>query len=159
MKTITEHKPGHFSWVDLMSVEIDSAAEFYSKLFGWKAERQATEGHPYTMFFLDELGVGGLGQMSDEMKNGEVPPCWNTYVTVDNVEQMVEKATSFGATVMMPPMDVMKSGRMAIVVDTVGAAISLSQPIEHAGCQVKNRPGSFCWNELITPEPEKARQF
>jgi hypothetical protein len=48
---------------------------------------------------------------------------------------------------------------MAIVRDPGGAAVSLWQPGTHFGAELVNVPGSFCWNELITPEPEAAQAF
>jgi hypothetical protein len=59
----------------------------------------------------------------------------------------------------MPPMDVMDAGRMAVVQDPTGATIALWQAKNHIGAQTVNEPGSFTWNELQTPDVDKAAAF
>lgn len=57
------------------------------------------------------------------------------------------------------PFDVMDVGRMAVIQDPTGAALCLWQAKAHIGSGVKNEPGSLCWNELYTTDPDKARAF
>ncbi len=56
-------------------------------------------------------------------------------------------------------MDVMTAGRMAILVDPAGARLSIWQPGDHIGAGLANVPDSLCWNELVTPDFEKAKAF
>ena len=56
-------------------------------------------------------------------------------------------------------MDVMDQGRMAIAKDPVGAQFGLWQGRAHVGCQVVNQPGALLRNDLVTPDPERARAF
>jgi predicted enzyme related to lactoylglutathione lyase len=60
---------------------------------------------------------------------------------------------------MMPPMDVMEFGRMAMAADPTGAVFGLWQAGTHSGAQVVNEPVSLVWNELTTPDAEKASRF
>jgi len=59
----------------------------------------------------------------------------------------------------MGPMDVMGQGRMAVLVDSTGAHISIWQPQVHRGAQLVNEPGSFSWNELYTRDVPAAQEF
>jgi predicted enzyme related to lactoylglutathione lyase len=54
-----------------------------------------------------------------------MPALWGCYVTVDNVDQTLEKCLSLGGRVMVPPMDVPNVGRMAVIQDPQGAVINV----------------------------------
>lgn len=48
---------------------------------------------------------------------------------------------------------------MAVLADPTGAVIGLWQPKEHIGAEVVNEPGALTWNELLTPDVDKAAAF
>ena len=60
---------------------------------------------------------------------------------------------------MMPPMQVMDAGSMAIFADPTGAAFSAWQAGEHIGARVCNEPDTFSWNELVSRDVEAAKPF
>ena len=62
----------------------------------------------------------------DEKQMG-VPPHWNSYVTVANVDEAAKKAQSLGGKVLAPPFDVMDAGRMAVLQDPTGAVFQVWQ--------------------------------
>jgi predicted enzyme related to lactoylglutathione lyase len=158
IKTGYEH--GQFSWVDLMSHDMASAKQFYGKVFGWKSlDQDAQGGPPYAMLALEGKAAGGMGQMSDEMKAQGIPPMWNSYITVDDLEATVKKAQELGAQITVPVMPVVDAGSLAFFMDPTGAQVGLWQPNKHCGAAVVNEPGAFCWNELATRDIEKARDF
>ena len=99
--------------------------------------------------------VAGLGPlMSDEQ-----PSAWSTYVTVADADATFQAALAAGATGIVPPMDVLDVGRMAIFLDPTGAAISVWQPRSHIGAELVNEPVSLCWNELATRDPAASAAF
>lgn len=59
----------------------------------------------------------------------------------------------------MPPMDVMDAGRMAFLIDPVGAFVGVWQASRHTGAQLVNEPGALGWNQLVCREPKKATAF
>ena len=59
----------------------------------------------------------------------------------------------------MEPMDVMEAGRMSLVMDPGGAAVSFWQAGEHHGAGLVNEPGTLCWNELTTRAVEESIAF
>ncbi len=144
-------------WVDLATSAPDAAAAFYGGLFGWEAVEAgpAEETGGYRMFALDGKLVAGLGPLPDPSQ----PPVWNTYVAVDDADAVAASAAEAGGQVVMGPMDVMDAGRMAFLVDPVGAFVGVWQAGRHAGAQLVNEPGAPAWNELICREPELARPF
>ncbi|MCG8591337.1 MAG: VOC family protein [Proteobacteria bacterium] len=164
MAQIDRYTHGQFSWIDLMTPDVDAAAEFYGALFGWEAERtQDDAGGAYAMFRLGDDAVAGMGAMPDDVKAAGVPPHWNSYVTVDDADAAAARAQELGAELQMPVIDIdadgERVGRMSILVDPNGARISIWQPGNHVGSALANVPGTFCWNELCVRDVEGASKF
>jgi predicted enzyme related to lactoylglutathione lyase len=156
----TNYDKGTFSWVDLASHDMDAAQEFYGKVFGWTCEAMDVEGGPrYGEFRLEGRTAAGLGEMNDEMKSHGVPPMWNSYITVQNIEAVTAKAAELGGSITVPAMKVFEAGSLSFIQDPTGGNVGLWQPNQKAGAAVVNEPGSFCWNELATRDIEKAREF
>jgi predicted enzyme related to lactoylglutathione lyase len=133
---------------------------FYKALFGWDVDEQPIgPTEVYSMFKMRGKAVGaGCSQQPDEKKMG-VPPHWNSYVTVANVDETTKKAESLGAKVFAPPFDVMDAGRMAVLQDPTGAVFEVWQPNRSIGAQILNEPGALCWTELTTSDTKAAGAF
>lgn len=155
--TVTSYPDGTFSWADVYSTDIASTKTFMTSLLGWTSKDMPTEeGKPdYTMFFKDQHVVaGGSPTYMDGM-----PSFWSNYISVSDLDAMVAKAEKLGAKITMPAMDVLDAGRMAVITDPTGAAVSLWQPNKHIGADLVNTVGAMAWNDLITPDLEKAQSF
>jgi uncharacterized protein len=158
MPVQTSYKTGDFSWVDLMVPDTSAAREFYRELFGW--ESQDTEGGmPYVMFLNEGRMVAGLGPQSEEMKAQGMPAVWSSYISVDDAEATTRKAAELGGTVTVPAMQVMEYGSLAFIQDPTGAHVGLWQPGQHFGAELTQDPGSLCWNELVTRDVDRAKDF
>lgn len=156
----SEHKPGTFSWADLATSDPDAAKGFYADLFGWSYEDMPVDGGgTYTMSTLDGATVSALSALRDEERSMGVPPHWNNYVTVDDVDTRVARAGELGGTVVVPPFDVMTAGRMAVVQDPTGGIFSMWEPRDHIGATRVNEPGCLTWNDLVSTDPAAAREF
>lgn len=154
------YQPGEFSWVDYVAHDMEAAKSFYAALFGWEAHDQDTQGGPpYAMFSKDGRVVAGIGQMSDEMIGGGVPPLWNSYVSVRDAKAVEDKAAALGGKVLVPSMRVLDAGTLAFITDPAGASFGVWQADQHHGAQLVNAPGAFCWNELASPDVEASRSF
>ncbi len=84
---------------------------------------------------------------------------WTSYVKHDDAEAVAERVSAAGGAVIMPPMDVMEEGRMAMFADPTGAVWGVWQPNNHTGAQVVNSPNSLVWTELQTNDTDRARAF
>lgn len=161
MTTMTAYAHGVPGWVDLATPDPAAAKAFYAELFGWDYTDEPTDqpGVDYTMARRDGRSAAGMMQLSPEMAAAGMPPVWTTYVNVDDLDATVEKVEGAGGTVMQPPMDVMDSGRMAIVADPAGAVVGMWQAQAHIGAEVVNEHGALTWNELMTPDPSVVAPF
>ena len=159
MPEFTSYDPGTPCWVDLMSPDVDGAKAFYSAVFGWETEdRFDPEGNRiYVNFRLDGKEVAGLGGLPPGAEG--MPPVWNTYIATDDCEAIAARVADAGGSVMMPPMQVMDAGSMAIFADPTGAAFSVWQAGEHFGAQIANEPNTYSWNELQTRDLDTAKAF
>ena len=157
---ITKAKPGSFCWFELATSDQEAAKTFYGKLFGWTAN-DAPMGPDsfYTTFLHRGKKVGATYTLMPDQVEHDVPPHWGTYVAVANVDEANSKAKTLGATVLAGPMDVAEHGRMAILSDPTGAAISLWQANQHQGVGLAGEVGAFCWSELLTRDTRAATKF
>ncbi len=151
---------GQFSWVDLMTTDMDGASGFYRQVFGWDRQDQDTQGGPpYAMWHMGDAAVGGMGEIGAEMQAAGMPPVWNSYVTVDDAEAVTARVEGLGGKVTMPVMQIMDAGWMAFLADPEGAQFAIWQKNTHPGSGICNEPGSLCWNELATRDVDRACEF
>jgi hypothetical protein len=152
---MSRYEHGVPSWVELGSPDLDRAVDFYSGLFGWDVPEGQAETGGYRIGHMREKTVAGLSpQMAPD-----APAAWTTYVDVESADATAEKITANGGMVIVPPMDVLEIGRMAICADPTGAVFGLWQAGTFTGAQLANEAGAFCWNELVTTDTAKAASF
>lgn len=116
---------GAFSWSELVTTDPEAAATFYGQLFGWTVKDMGAEMGSYRVASVGEDQVGGIMSMPPDAP--PMPPHWGCYVTVDDVDATLARCTELGGQVLMPPMDVATVGRMAVIRDPQGAALSVMQ--------------------------------
>jgi predicted enzyme related to lactoylglutathione lyase len=161
MAAIKKYIPGEFCWTDLGTTDVAGAKKFYKGLFGWKStDFPMGDGAKYTIFQIKGKDVCALYPMTDQQKKMKAPPSWVPFISVKSVAATAKKAKAAGGKIIAPPMDVgKKMGRMAILQDPTGAIFSLWQAGDHRGAQIKDVPGSVCWQDLNTPKPAVAGKF
>lgn len=160
MTTKTEYAPGTPSWVDLGTTDTAKAKAFYGPLFGWEFEDQTDNGQVvYSLAKLGGRNAAGLMEQPPGQRDMGIPPTWNSYVSVADADATTGLVEGAGGAVFMQPMDVMDAGRMSVFADPTGAVIGTWQPKNHLGAEVVNEPGALTWNELISPDVDKAAAF
>jgi predicted enzyme related to lactoylglutathione lyase len=152
----TTYAPGTPMWVDLASPDLEASRSFYGSLFGWDAfVTPDPEAGGYTIFLQNGKEVAGLGPQF----HPDQPSAWATYVCTADADATAQKVQEAGGQVVVPPMDVMDQGRMAVFVDSTGAHFCVWQPRKHQGAQLVNQPYGFTWNELATRDIDGAKSF
>jgi predicted enzyme related to lactoylglutathione lyase len=160
MQETPDYKPGTFCWVELATSDADAAKTFYTQLFGWTYEDHPMgPGMVYTMLKLDGKDVGALYKLMDEQAAQGVPPNWLSYVSVTNADESTAKAKDLGATILKDAFDVMTVGRMSVIQDPTGAVFALWQAGDNKGSAIYNVPNSLCWNELMTTDVARDKEF
>ena len=150
----TSYPPGTFSWAELVTSDADAAKAFYANVFGWEyRDSPIPDGSVYTTAMRDGKDVAALFALRaaaalELLRDGRV-----------GRRGSAARAGELGATIAAEAFDVMDVGRMAVIVDPVGAALCLWEPKSHIGASLVNTPGAMTWNDLITPDPEDSAQF
>jgi len=151
---MTSYRPGTPSWVDVGIPDMDAAMAFYGGLFGWTFTEASEEGGGYRNALIGDKRIAGFGP---QMNPGQ--PSWATYIATADADDTAAKVVAAGGQVIVPPMDVLDVGRMAVFADDVGTVFSVWQAGTHPGAELVNEPGTLTWNELNTRKPDEAKVF
>ena len=119
-------------WHELMSPDPERARKFYQEVIGLTTSPLEGAPFPYTVWLQDEEPVGGLVPPQDKQKGwpyGAKPHLVSSFATAD-VDQSVEKAKKLGGQVLLPPTDIPKFGRAAVLKDPEGAVFGIFQKHE-----------------------------
>ncbi|MFF5990361.1 VOC family protein [Prauserella flavalba] len=144
-------------WVDLMAPDPRMAIDFYGALFAWAFADQGDETGNYLLASLGGRLVAGVGGMPPGQE--DAPAAWTTYLATSDLGKTVAMVVDHGGQVMVPPTAVGPAGRLAVAADPTGAVFGLWQAGEHNGVGLANAAGSLNWNECLTRDYDRARDF
>jgi predicted enzyme related to lactoylglutathione lyase len=111
--------PGALSWNELASPDLEASADFYRQLFGWKIEPLEGMEMPYMTIENAGHANGGIRAATENE-----PSYWLVYFGADDIDAALGKATEFGGTTLMGPMDI-GMGKIGAVQDPQGAVFAL----------------------------------
>jgi predicted enzyme related to lactoylglutathione lyase len=107
----------------ILTPNVDKAADFYTSLFGWEVSRDNLLR--YAMVDTgSERGVpGGIWPAPPE-----APSFVQLFVEVEDCGAYVAKAQTLGASTLMPPQSLPDGDVMAILKDPCGVSFGVFQP-------------------------------
>lgn len=121
MENMKQH--GVFSWNELSTTDVAAAKAFYSQALGWALQDLENGGMRYTIAKQGEREVAGIMALPDDDRG--MTPAWGCFVTVDDVDARVARATALGAKLHKGPLDIPGVGRIAYLTDPQGAMLAL----------------------------------
>jgi predicted enzyme related to lactoylglutathione lyase len=145
---------GRFVWYELLTTDPVAAIAFYAEVIGWKTQRFGD----YTMFATAQGPVGGVNALPDAAKQMGAPPYWQGNVVVANVDESVAQVKLLGGRVIVAE-DVPDVGRLAVILDPQGAAITLFTPARAMPPHDMKKLGEHPWHELYTTDVAAAFAF
>jgi len=154
--------PGKFFWYELMTSDQDAAIDYYSKVVGWTASDMPMPGggagQRYTILNAGGRGVGGVMQISEEMRAGGARPHWLGYIHVADADAKAKQIETAGGKVLMGPADIPEVGRFALVADPGGAMFYIMMPFPREAMAPLDptTPGAVSWRELYSSLGDKA---
>lgn len=109
---------GEWNWAQLFAGDDVKAAAFYQSVFGY--EVQTGPGSTY----LSSGGIAraGLSKLPADAKH---KPAWLGFIAVTNMAETLAKAKTLGGTVIVEPRTTPGGAEVAIIADSVGAAVGL----------------------------------
>ena len=158
MAVFESYVQGTPNWVELHTPDQRAAGAFYAEVLGWTIDvNPMGDEDVYLIGQKDGDPIAGIAALMTDLEGH--PPFWAVYLAADDVDAATAKVEGAGGKVDMEPFDVMSLGRMSAVQDPSGARINLWQAKERIGSVRANEAGAPVWNELVTPEVDKALPF
>jgi predicted enzyme related to lactoylglutathione lyase len=116
---------GEASWLELMTTDAPAALKFYSEVFGWQPSETMDMGPmgKYHMFNRPHGMIGGM--MNKPLEMAHVPPNWQIYFRVPDINAAVERIKQNGGQLLNGPMEVPGGDMVVNAMDPQGGAFSL----------------------------------
>ena len=152
----TKRTPGEPTWMDLATPDLDGAKAFYTAVFGWDYMDTGPDFGHYQMARAQGQNAAGIGPLQP---GSPMPSAWTIYFSTDDADADVARIKLLGGQVIVDPMEIPGSGKMAICVDPTGAVFGLWQTINMIGAGIENEHGAMTWHEVNTRDSAAARKF
>jgi predicted enzyme related to lactoylglutathione lyase len=107
--------------LELRTANLPRACAFYTRLFGWRAERVSVGGASYL-----SLDVGGGGIEGGVVERETERALWLPYVEVPEIGPATDRARALGARVVLEPREG-PAGWRSIVATPAGSEVGLWQ--------------------------------
>ena len=144
--------PGEIVFADLVTTDVERAAEFYNAVFAWELRRTDDAGY-IELVHSGEL-IGAIAAFEADVEPGSAR--WLPSVSVIDVDATASSVVAMGGTIIEPPAEFPDRGRLAVVSDTEGAVLML---LRSSSGDPPRSPGGFGWAELWSSNVAKAVQF
>lgn len=158
MPVFDSYDQGTPCFVELVTPDLSSAAAFYSAIFGWEfGQRPESESESYRVATIGGRVIAGL--------DGDMPPLaghpafWRVYLAVDDIDAATSLVPALGGVVESGPTWQGEREAAAAIRDPTGVRVGLWQAGSHVGTELANEPGAPIWNELVSPDLERATEF
>lgn len=140
--------------MDLKTRDVPGTAAFFSRTLGWHFAVDEDDWRKATKISVEGHLIGGVSDLANPIYPPGTPAHIAYYLAVDDVDRRAEVAVANGARLVVPPFEAGDQGRMATLIDPVGAPVSLWQARTFTGWKV--RPGRMV---LACDRPDDARRF
>jgi predicted enzyme related to lactoylglutathione lyase len=127
--TARANEPGTPVWNECVTPDVDRAVAFYAEVLGMGGEPMDAGEMKYTV--LTNVEGRQIAGATTSPQEG-VPPHWNIYFNVEDVDAAVIRVGELGGSAIAPAFDVPGIGRMAMVSDPQGATFWVMATAEAA---------------------------
>jgi predicted enzyme related to lactoylglutathione lyase len=125
--SVRANEPGAPVWNELVTPEVGKALPFYADVLGMGNEVSMAMPNGEDYIVLSDVdGKQVAGACPPPMPG--LPPHWNVYFQVEDVDATVAKVGELGGSAMAPAFDVPGVGRMAVLADPQGGMFNVMSP-------------------------------
>ena len=151
---------GKFIWADLFSSDPETSRDFLVGLLGWEWRWVSMEkGRRYGLFYNEGSAVAGLAYHRRSDDPDPTYARWAYYVSVEDVDEVLARAQTRGAEVLLPAREIADRGRFAILADTEQAPFGVLTSSSGDPGDFRAEPGEWLWHQLFTRDPGAATDF
>lgn len=118
----------NFIWSDLSTFDLPTAKDFYAQLFEWEFHetQDLSMKESYWIASQDQVAVSAVFVMPAFLQKLKLPSFWMSYIHVENVETIVEKAKKHeGVVIEVKPTHFNASSKIALIRDPSGAGFTI----------------------------------
>jgi uncharacterized protein len=144
-----QYTHGRFVWRELVTPDAAAAKRFYSELFGWNIRAVEVPGGARETIHAANVPVAGILELAAARG---VPPHWNGYVSVSDVDAATRRVVALGGKVVLGPQNLASVGRFASALDPQGGAFSLMTGLRGDLPPAPPRSGEFCWEQVTAQD-------
>ena len=122
-----------FIWHELMSRDPEASERFYGEVAGLSVKTIGVGDTSYRLLIADGRPIGGLTgprEGNDAWPSGGPAGHWVGYLATDDVDAAAARATSLGAEIVLGPLDIPGTGRVAVLKDPDEAPFGLFKPVQ-----------------------------
>jgi predicted enzyme related to lactoylglutathione lyase len=119
-------EPGDWIWVQLLSRNAKSAAEFYQKVAGYDVVENTTTNR-LSDLVLTKNGYARATVRTIPAAAEKVKPSWLPFVRVRSIGESLDKTKQLGGKVLTEPKPQILGGKVAVVADPTGGAIGIME--------------------------------
>lgn len=120
---------------EINTQNLDRVLDFYRSMFGWQVDVNAEMKYGLVNTGSKSGIGGGIGQTQSG-----TPNLVTFYIEVDNPQEVLDKATSMGASVVVPVTEIPNMVTFAQFKDPDGNIIGLLKSVERPSRQRARRP-------------------
>ncbi len=120
----TKPSVGTIGWTDLTVSDAERLKEFYRQVTGWTPEPFDMGGYQdFVMKAADGSAVAGVCHARGG--NRDLPPQWLVYITVESLEDSLQRCQTLGGRLVAGPRSYAGQGRYCVIEDPAGAVCAL----------------------------------
>jgi uncharacterized protein len=150
---------GKWVWFELSASDVEKAKAFYGELLGWTIEEKEMGGQKYSSITNAGKEIGLVQALPADAKQKKLSPGWMGYVSVPDVDAAVASATTAGATVVMPAMDMPSIGRFAVLsAPATGAPFGVVKAAKGDEADAMPTIGQILWLEHQAKDAKKVAE-
>ena len=116
--------------------DLKRMSDFYTKVFGWKAQMLGPEMGYYVMVSTTDTDANGMPQSPGAINGGfypkspEMPPQYpSVVIAVDDLQEAIRNVKAANGTILGNPDDIPGVGKYVAFTNTEGNRVGMLQPV------------------------------
>jgi uncharacterized protein len=128
MSTPDAPRFGSIIWADLTVPHAEQIRDFYAQVAGWTFTPVPMGDYRDFQMNAPATGESVAGICHARGINAGLPPQWLVYISVEDIDQCVERCTKLGGLILVAPRPMGSYGTFCVIKDPAGAVAALFCP-------------------------------